>query len=180
MKIRDKEPEMHRSAGVPLFVAALAIALSACANHRAEGQLASYRATVGGEEAAVVRNTGPWFVWPGQNQLYAHLERIDRAPSATRGRSHEVDPGERVLTVGGRYCCRAWRMLDIGEVDLETTLLAGHVYLVRNTFGDGVMTFWIEDELTHQLVSERRSTKTTQVKNRNVGIPAVMFGGFLR
>ena len=162
---------MHRSAGALLFAGAVAVAVSACATHRATGS---------GEQVAVLRNSGPWFVWPGQNQLYARLKGVDRAPSTTRGRSHEVDPGERVLTVSGLYCCRAWRMLDTGEVDLETTLLAGHVYLVRNTFNDGVMTFWVEDESTHELVSERRSTKTTQVKNRNAGIPAVMFGGFLR
>ena len=154
---------MRASWGTALIAAALAVAMAGCAAHRAADRRAYYSATVADEDAAAIRGTGPWFVWPWQDQLSSHIDKVDGRPRAPNAASpFRVNPGERLLTVGGIFCCLSRGKADSGEVDLKTTLFPAHTYLIRIDFHDGAMTSWLEDEATHEVVSERVSTRTTK------------------
>ena len=71
-----------------------------------------------------------------------------------------VDPGLRVLSVAGTYT-GLFGGRDTGRVELTATLKAGHTYRVKAERSGEIMTLWVEEQETHEVVSEKRSTNTT-------------------
>ena len=72
-----------------------------------------------------------------------------------------VDPGLRVLTVHGQH--RQLLTREEGQVELKAALQAGHTYEILFERQERRMTFWMEDAVTHEAVSERQSTTATAV-----------------
>jgi hypothetical protein len=71
-----------------------------------------------------------------------------------------VDPGLRVLSVAGTYV-GAFGRRDTGRVELNAGLKAGHRYVLKAQLSDKLMTLWLEDQDTHELASEKKTSGTT-------------------
>lgn len=71
-----------------------------------------------------------------------------------------VDPGVRVLSVSGTYL-GLWGGRETGRVELKATVKAGHRYQVKAVRHGDLMTLWLEDEATQEVVSGKQSTHTT-------------------
>jgi len=71
-----------------------------------------------------------------------------------------VDPGLRVLSVAGTYV-GAFGGRDTGRVELTAILEAGHTYILKAELGDKLVVLWLEDQATHELASERKTSTTT-------------------
>lgn len=94
---------------------------------------------------------------------YAEVEKVDGLPLSIWsqvGGGWLVDPGSRVLIVAGTYV-GGFGGRDTGRVELNATLKAGHLYRIKAEYGGDLMTLWVEDEEMQEMVSEKRSTKTT-------------------
>jgi hypothetical protein len=121
----------------------------------------SYQAkAVNREDGAFIRcwDTGTFLYW---TLIYTEIEKVDGLPLSTGARVGGVlvDPGLRVLSVAGTYGKGVGR--DTGKVELDVTLKAGHLYQVKAEYSEERMTLWVEDEATHEVVSEKRSTNTS-------------------
>ena len=156
-----------RTASWSATVAATFAVVAGCAHQPSTKTDTYYKPTVAAEDAALVDFVHPMFIWPWQDQISTWVDKVDGMqcdPRAPPNLPHPLDPGERLLTVGGHYCRHLSKYCEVGEVDLKTSLLPRHSYQLAVEFGDGVSTFWIVDEGTHELASERVSTKTSNVK----------------
>ena len=69
-----------------------------------------------------------------------------------------VDPGERTITVAGSI---ATDIASVGiygaEAKLSATFETGHTYLIHGEWLLPVMSFWIEDKSTGEIVSEKQA-----------------------
>jgi hypothetical protein len=94
---------------------------------------------------------------------YTEIEKVDGLRLSAWSQASGgwlVDPGLRVLSVAGTYA--GWSPgRDTGRVELVVTLKAGHTYLVKAERSGEIMTLWVEDQETREVVREKRSTKTT-------------------
>lgn len=72
-----------------------------------------------------------------------------------------VDPGLRVMSVAGTYV-GAFGVRDTARVELTATLEAGHAYVLKAELSEKLMTLWIEDQDTRELVSEKKTSGTTR------------------
>ncbi len=121
----------------------------------------SYQAKAGNRsDGAIVRglNTGQFIFF-----TYTEFEKVDGLPLSIWhqvGGGWMVDPGLRVLTVSGTYV-EAFGGRETGRVELHATLKAGHTYRIKAERKGNVMTFWLEDEETQEVISEKQSTNTT-------------------
>lgn len=69
-----------------------------------------------------------------------------------------VDPGERTITVSGSIATDVAVVSTYeAEAELRVTFKAGHAYLIHGEWLRPVMSFWIEDKTTGEIVSEKQS-----------------------
>jgi len=69
-----------------------------------------------------------------------------------------VDPGERILVVSGSIATDIAAFNQYwAETELRVMLKAGHSYLIHGEWLLPVMTFWVEDKTTGDIVSEKQS-----------------------
>jgi len=118
----------------------------------------SYQATAGNRrDGAIVHGwaSGQFIFF-----TFAEVEKVDGLPRSKWSNSVLVDPGLRVLSVAGTYA-GGFGGRDTGRVELNATLKAGHTYRIKAERSGELMTLWVEDEEMHEVVSEKRSTKTT-------------------
>jgi hypothetical protein len=122
------------------------------------------------QQGATVRGQWSWATWRPFVTIIK-IEGLRTDPWAPPNPTFLVDPGTRTLTVGGHKT----GFLDpkdylTGTVELKATLMAGRSYIVRFEIDEMLMTFWVEDEATHEMASEKCSTNAT--------IPPVEGGDF--
>lgn len=122
---------------------------------------ASYQAkAVNRDDGAYIRGweSGTFLYW---TLTYTEIEKVDGLPLSAWSQVGGVlvDPGLRVLSVAGTYAEGIGRVT--GRVELDVTLKAGHFYRVKAERSGERMTLWIEDEVGNDVVSEKRTTKTT-------------------
>lgn len=72
-----------------------------------------------------------------------------------------IDPGQRVMSVAGTYV-GAFGVRDTARVELTATLKASHKYVIRASLNEKRMTLWIEDQDSHELVSEKKTSGTVR------------------
>lgn len=69
-----------------------------------------------------------------------------------------VDPGERTIAVSGTIAADiAAVSIYSAEAELSATFKTGHTYLIHGEWLLPVMSFWIEDKSTGEIVSEKQS-----------------------
>jgi hypothetical protein len=94
---------------------------------------------------------------------YTEVEKADGLPLSIWsqvGGGWLVDPGLRILNVAGTYA-GGFGGRDTARVELTANLKAGHIYRIKAERGGELMTLWVEDEETNEVVSEKRSANTT-------------------
>lgn len=135
------------------------LALAGCA---VVPEVPIYRATASTpQQGAVVRGQWSWATWRPFVTIYK-IEGLRTDPWAPPNPNFLVDPGTRTLTVAGHKS----GFLDpkgylTGTVELKATLMAGRSYVVRFEIDEMLMTFWVEDETTHEMASEKYQTNAT-------------------
>ena len=118
----------------------------------ATGRTTYHHATVNSEhDGAMVSGYWPLALWRDRVMVIA-VDGIQVDPSILPSASILVDPGIRNLTVWGNGF-PGWEW----EVKLKTTLVAGHAYKMRFERDEKLMTFWVEDVITHETVSEKQT-----------------------
>jgi hypothetical protein len=142
-----------------LVITALAFVLAGCAS------TPKYKTTVGSpNKGALV--SGSMKSWP----LVVGVKRIDgRRLGFWQEQPVLVEPGMRVLSVHGEYT--GFLFCGYGDTELRAILQAGHSYRVEAERKKRMLTFWIEDAVTHDLVSDRQTT------NASLYIPCGCFAG---
>lgn len=141
------------------LILSLAIVLAGCTS---VPEHPIYRAAVSApQQGAVVRGQWSWATWR-PIVIINQIEGLPTDPWVSPRGTILVDPGIRTLTVTGHKP----GFLDPkdyleGTVELKATLMPGRSYVVRFEIEEMLMTFWMEDEATHETVSERRSTNAT-------------------
>ena len=94
---------------------------------------------------------------------YTEIEKVDGIRLSIWsqvGGGWLVDPGLRVLSVAGTYV-GGFGGRDTGRVELKAILKAGHSYRIKAERSGELMTLWVEDEETNEVVGEKRSINTT-------------------
>ncbi|MFO1394980.1 MAG: hypothetical protein U1F09_14575 [Steroidobacteraceae bacterium] len=150
-----------------IVAAGIGVFLTGCAHEP------TYVATVSGDSAAVVRV--PMHFSMSLTSLGKSIDRIDGLPIPAAQRPQgpvRVDPGERTVQVSGTWCCRPVGHGFHGGTTLQANLQPGHSYALRAEFDAGTMTFWLEDESSHETAGERRSTDTEAVTVSGLQLPA--------
>ncbi|MCO5762107.1 MAG: hypothetical protein NHG36_11430 [Chromatiaceae bacterium] len=112
-------------------------------------------------QAAILRawSSGKWAFF-----TYTQIEKVDGRHLSIYTQTWPgsmVDPGVRVLSVAGTYA-GMFGERDTARVELAATLKAGHIYLLKAERSDHLMTLWLEDEDTHELASEKKTSGTTR------------------
>lgn len=133
----------------------LAVILMGCATVR------SYQANATDpSQGAILRAwaSGQWDFF-----TYTQIEKVDGLHLSIwsqTGSGSLIDPGVRILTVAGTYAGGFGRR-DTGRAELTATLKPGHTYLVKAERNGELMTLWVEDQETLEVVSEKKTTSTT-------------------
>ena len=100
-------------------------------------------------DGAIVRGHWTWASW----RTYVDVVKVDGQEVFAFDASGPipVDPGSRSLTVRAYHYDFQW------EKVLQATLVAGHSYQVRFEETGEQMIFWLEDEASHETVSDKVS-----------------------
>ncbi|MFZ5531585.1 MAG: hypothetical protein ACOY4U_11135 [Pseudomonadota bacterium] len=93
---------------------------------------------------------------------FTALEKVDgQRVSIWSQEGLMIDPGQRVMSVAGTYV-GAFGVRDTARVELTATLKASHKYVIRASLNEKRMTLWIEDQDSHELVSEKKTSGTVR------------------
>lgn len=137
-----------------LVVVMLPMILAGCATPP------SYQASIANRSQGAIIRT--WSSGTFSFFTFTALEKVDgQRVSIWSQEGLLVDPGLRVMSVAGTYV-GAFGVRDTGRVELTATLEAGHAYVLKAELREKLMTLWIEDQDTHELASERKTSHTAR------------------
>lgn len=111
-------------------------------------------------DAAIVRG------WESDGVIsftYTEIDKVDglRLSVWSQTGGALIDPGLRVLSVAGNYAGGFGGIERYtGRGELDVTLKAADSYRIKAERSGARMTLWVEDEETHEVVSERLTTNT--------------------
>jgi hypothetical protein len=139
-----------------------AIILAGCATEPAF-QEPTYQATVLSQSDGAIVRVSEEIKMGLFHSMFMRIDKVDERSVSSEFWYGPIllDPGMRVLSISGYY--NRSILQDIGRVELNATFNAGHTYLIKAERNETLMTFWVEDEKTHDEVSKRQTTNVTTI-----------------